>query len=406
LNNFKIIAFTHKNIDISDIGHLHIDADFQEERLKQLKAKLQLTELLFLSTCNRVEYLFVFDGVCDVVFLEQFFFELYPDLDEDIRNRFIETADIFDGEQAVEHVLRVASSIDSMVIGEREIITQVRSAFESCKRMGLTGDFIRLLMRNTIETAKKVYTKTSISTKPVSVVSLAYQRLRDMNIPLDARFIIIGAGVTNTNMSRFLRKHGFTNFVVFNRTLHKAQQLATELKGVACPLTDLPSYTGGFDVIITCTGSENHLITPDIYKTLLQGDKSKKTIIDLAIPYDLDPQIVANHSVHHISVDYLKIISEANLKERAKEIQHVEAIIHEELLTFHSMFRQRQIEIAMREVPQKIKDIKETAKAVFAQDLANMDASAVDTMERMLTFIEKKYMSVPMKMAKEILIKS
>ena len=406
MKDFKIIAFTHKNLEVSDIGNLHIDADSQEYRLRQVKAQLQLDELMFLSTCNRVEYMMVFNGNCDVVFLEQFFFDLYPQMEEEVRNRFVQTAEVLEGDQAVGHILRVASSIDSMVIGEREIITQVRSAFETCKRMGLTGDFIRLLMRHTIETAKKVYTNTSISTKPVSVVSLAYHKLRELNIALDARFIIVGAGVTNTNMSRFLRKHGFTNFVVFNRTLAKAQNLANELKGEAYALDALNTYSKGFDVIITCTGSENHLITPEIYEMLLQGETNKKTIIDLAIPYDLDPQIAQKFPLKHISVDYLKVISEANLKERAKEIQHVEQILFEEMEKFHMMYKQRQVEIAMRDVPQKIKDIKQTAKAIFAQDIANLDASAQETLEKMLEFMEKKYISVPMKMAKEILVKS
>ena len=406
LREFKVIAFTHKNLEVSEIGNLHIELDFQEYRLRQVKAQLQLDELLFLSTCNRVEYFIVSAAACDRVFLEQFFFDLYPLMDDELRNRFVQSAEVYEGEKAVEHLLRVASSIDSMVIGEREIITQVRSAFESCKRMGLTGDFIRLLMRHTIETAKKVYTNTSISKKPVSVVSLAYHKLRELNIALDARFILVGAGVTNTNMSRFLKKHGFTNFVVFNRTLAKAESLANELKGTAYSLDELATYDKGFDVIITCTGSDNHLITPKIYQNLVQGETSKKTVIDLAIPYDLDPQITKRFSVKHISVDHLKVISEANLKERSKEIQHVEEILFEELEKFHMMYKQRQVEIAMRDVPQKIKDIKTTAKAVFAQDIANLDASALETLEKMLEFMEKKYISVPMKMAKEILVKS
>jgi glutamyl-tRNA reductase len=116
-----------------------------------------------------------------------------------------------------------------MIVGEREIITQVRNAFELCKKNGLTGDFIRILLRHTIETAKRVYTETTIATKPVSVVSLAYHKLRDMNISLDARFLIIGAGVTNTNMSKFLRNHGFKKFTVYNRTLSKAENLAKDL---------------------------------------------------------------------------------------------------------------------------------------------------------------------------------
>jgi glutamyl-tRNA reductase len=405
LKDFKVIAFTHKNFDVSHIGNLHIEPDYQEYRLRQVKAQLQIEELMFLSTCNRVEYLLVFDGVINSVFLEQFFFDLYPLIEEDLRNVFIHAAQVFEGEEAIEHTLRVASSIDSMVVGEREIITQVRSSYENCKRMGLTGDFIRLLMRHTIETAKKVYTHTSISTKPVSVVSLAFHRLQELSPALNSRIVLIGSGVTNTSMARFLFKHGFTNFTVFNRTLENGKKLAEEIKGKALPLSDLTHYKEGFDILITCTGSEDHIISPFIYEQLLQDDEDRKIVIDLAIPYDLDPSVPELFPVKHISVDDLRLVSESNLKERTKEIAHVEKILFDELAQFSHIYKLRQVELAMRDVPMKVKDIKATAKTVFARELETLDPAAQEVLENMLNFIEKKYMSVPMKMAKEILIK-
>ena len=209
LEQFNIIAFTHRNLDVNDVGLLHIDDSNQEERLGKLKEALQLEELMFLSTCNRVEFIFCTEKEVEFHFLMKFFETLYPTFTRDQIGHFAHRGDIYKGISGVEHMLAVASSIDSMIVGEREIITQVRNAFDSSKKLNLTGDFIRLVIRHTIETAKRVYTETSIATKPVSVVSLAYHKLRDMNIPLNARILIIGAGVTNTNMSRFLRKHGF-----------------------------------------------------------------------------------------------------------------------------------------------------------------------------------------------------
>jgi glutamyl-tRNA reductase len=272
--------------------------------------------------------------------------------------------------------------------------------------MGLTGDFIRLLMRHTIETAKRVYTETSIATKPVSVVSLAYHRLRDMNIPLDARILIIGAGVTNTNMSRFLRKHGFKKFVVFNRTLSKGEQLATELNGRALPLEDLTTYSEGFDVIIACTGADAHIITPEIYDQLLQGETSRKVVIDIALPQDLDPRIIEKHPVTHISVDLLQKISTENLKERSKEIQHVEEILAEAMFDFKHIAKVRSVELAMREVPEKVKQIRATAmNDVFKNDLDQLDDASKEVLEKIIGYMEKKYMSMPMLMAKDILLK-
>ena len=406
IEQFHIVAFTHRLVDVNQIGVLHIEDGKQEDRLQLLKQEMNLSELMFLSTCNRVEFSFITPNAVDQSFLYQFFQVLYPYFTDEQLTFYSKNSESLSGEIAVAHLFAVASSIDSMVIGEREIITQVRHAFETSREMGLTGDFIRLLMRHTIETAKRVYTETSIATKPVSVVSLAYHRLRDMNIPLDARILIIGAGVTNTNMSRFLRKHGFKKFVVFNRTLSKGEQLAAELNGRALPLEDLMTYSEGFDVIIACTGADAHIITPEIYDQLLQGETSRKVVIDIALPQDLDPRIIEKHPVTHISVDLLQKISTENLKERSKEIQHVEEILAEAMFDFKHIAKVRNVELAMREVPEKVKQIRATAmNDVFKNDLDQLDDASKEVLEKIIGYMEKKYMSMPMLMAKDILLK-
>lgn len=406
LDKFHSIAFTHRNLDVKDLGLLPIDESKQLDRLAHLKSTMNLTELMFLSTCNRVEFIFCSEETVSTSFLVQFFDSIYPEFSNEQKEHFAERADVFKGTNAVEHILSVASSIDSMVIGEREIITQVRNAFDISKKLNLTGDFIRLVMRHTIETAKRVYTETSIATKPVSVVSLAYHKLREMNIPLDARMMIIGAGATNTTMSRFLRKHGFKNFVVFNRTLSKAENLAKDLHGKAFGLEALEHYKEGFDVIISCTGSDSHIITPELYEKILIGEESRKVVIDIAVPQDLHPEILSNHAVTHISVDFLQKISNENLKVRSNEIQHVEEIISEALFDFKHLQKVRNVELAMREVPLKVKQIRATAmNEVFKNDLDALDENSKEVLDKIISYMEKKYMSVPMIMAKEILIK-
>jgi glutamyl-tRNA reductase len=405
LETFHSIVFSHRNLSVDEIGLLHIAEDDQQTRLTAIKQSFSLPELMFLSTCNRVEYHLRSEEKIEKEFLESFFQQLYPQLSEENRNNLVQNSEVHSGIEAVEHLLRVASSIDSLVIGEREIITQVRNAFELSKANGLTGDFIRLLLRHTIETAKQVYTQTSIATKPVSIVSLAYHRMCDLNIPLSARVLIVGAGVTNTNMSKFLKKHGFKNFAVFNRTLSKAQALAEDLKGTAYELAALANYDEGFDVLLTCTGSEEHVITPAIYKQLLQGDTNKKVVIDLALPQDLDPLIKEEYKVNHISVNYLQEISAKNLAERSKEVEHVEQIIKEKVEDFKQINRLRKVELAMREVPQKVKDIRSAAvNEVFKNELANLDDNSKEVLEKVIDYMEKKYMSMPMLMAKEILL--
>lgn len=407
LEQFYTLAFTHKNMDVSEVGKLHIELDKQQKVLSLFKQTLQLDELMFLSTCNRVEFLFCTSKIVDENFIQHFFQTLYPHYDKEQISVFEQAVESYSGVHAVEHILQVASSIDSMIVGEREIITQVRNAFNASKEMHLTGDFIRVVMRHTVETAKRVYTETSIANKPVSVVALAYHTLRDMDISLDARVLMIGAGMTNSNMAKFLKKHGYKNFTVFNRTVEKAEALAKDLHGTGYGLDALHTFDKGFDIIITCTGSEAPVITPEIYTQLLQGEKSKKVVIDIAIPHDLDAEIVKNNHVNHISIDYLQKISDKNLQERSKEIVHVEQILSEAVESFMYIHKMRQVEIAMREVPNMVKDIRATAiNEVFKKEIQTLDDDSREVLDKIIGYMEKKYISMPMKLAKEIMLKS
>ncbi len=406
MEDFHILAFTHRQLEVNQIGWLHIAPDDQKDRLSALKTHFGFEELMYISTCNRVEFIIRSATTVDTDKVGAIIATLFPDHDNTKVELFANNAEIYKGASAVEHLIKVTSSVDSMIIGEREIITQVRKAFQDCKGYGITGDGIRLMIRFTIETAKKVYTETNIAQRPVSVVSLAYHTLKGKDVPLDARVLVVGAGVTNTNMTRFLKKHGFTNFAVFNRTFSKAEHLAHQLKGTPYPLEQLANYDKGFDVLITCTGADRSIIDESLYNQLLQGDESSKIIIDLAIPSDMDRAVINHHVIDYISVDFLQKISSKNLEKRAREIIHVEEIIQDAVEDYKVMFKERQVELAMREVPEKVKEIKSTAlDHVFAKDLASLDDDSRETMERIMDYMEKKYMSMPMKMAKEILLK-
>lgn len=407
IRQFHTIAFTHRNLDVAHIGRLHIDTEMQQARFAAVKRSLNIEEVLFLSTCNRVEYQLVTAQQVDTDFLSNFFASLYPEFDSQDLGFYAASASVMTGIDAVEHVLKVASSIDSLVVGEREIITQVRQSYEQSRELGLSGDFIRVLIRHTIETAKRVYTETKISQKPVSVVSIAYQRLQSMDVASDARVLVVGAGVTNTAMTRFLKKHGMNQFAIFNRSLDKAQSLAEELGGLAYPLSELPNYTKGFDILVACTGADHALVGADLYEKLLQGDTQPKITIDLALPNDIADEVHDRFPTRQISINVLQGISDNNLQERSQEIAHVEAIVAEALEEFKRIAKMREIEVAMRPVPQMVKEIKAAAfNEVFKNEIEQLDENSLEVLEKITAYMEKKYMSMPMLMAKEILIKS
>ncbi len=389
---------------MNDIGKLHIDENDVKSRLEGLKQSLNIDELLYLSTCNRVEFLLSSSSKIDTPFLKKFFSAFDPTWKTTDITWAIENAQVFENDDALRHLFNVASSIDSLVVGEREIITQVRNSYEKCNELGLTGDLLRIAVKKTIEVAKDVYTHTNIAKNPVSVVSLAYRKLRALNVKQDARFLIIGSGVTNTTMGKYLKKHKFANFTVFNRTLENAEKLANDLNGKAFPLSQLENYKEGFDIIVTCTGAAESVITPAIYKSLVGTDKSKKVVIDLAIPNDLDSEILNNYDVNLIAVNNLQEVAKENLQARQQEMDACNTIIEQNIEEFKQIIKTRKVELAMSEVPKKVKEIRETANEVFAKELKNLDAESKEVLDKILAYMEKKYISVPMKMAKDILI--
>ena len=402
MDRIHCIAFTHKKLPLEVIGKMHVGDDRLRDHLENLKAALEIPELMYLSTCNRVELFLAGSGSVDLAKAVSTLLGVAegPEFESAYRN-----AEMYHGEDAVKHLFRVSASLDSMVIGEREIITQVRKSYDRCREWGLTGDTLRLMMRKNVETAKRIFTETGIFRRPVSVVSLAYHRLKDLNFPEDSRVVLVGAGKTNRTMAKFLSKHGYTNLTIFNRTIERAKALVEQTGGKALPLEEIGNFNSGFDVLITCTGADEPVITSERYQALLAGDDSKKVIIDLAVPGDVDPDILENHSVKMIDVARLKRVADKNMRERENEVEQCEAIVEEALANFEELHRVRQMELAMQDIPKAVKDIREKAtSSVFAKDLSELDEDSRDIVERMLDYMEKKYISVPMRMAREVML--
>jgi len=407
LKYLKVIAFTHKQIELKELGRLVICQENLTEKLQQVKAQFQISELFYLGTCNRVEFILVTDQVVDKEFTKKFMSAMEMGLCHHSIGSFLESVSIYEDQEALNHLLRISCSLESLIVGEKEILPQLRKAYENCREAGLTGDFLRLVMNCVVKAAKEVYTDTNISKNPISVVSLAYRKLRDLKLTTNARILIIGAGETNFNISKYLQKHKFTNFAVFNRTLSKAQQLAADLGGDALKLSALKDYTKGFDAIITCTSSTEPIITPELYTSLLNGETGKKTIVDLAVPNDTHPDVLRDFPVNFIEVHSLNEVAKKNMQERYEELVHAEAIIQTNITEFNTMLKQRRIEVAMRQVPEKIKEIRNNAiNTVFAEELSGMDQQSREILEKVINYMEKKYISVPMIMAKDILINS
>lgn len=404
LKYLKVIAFTHKQIELKELGKLVICQENLTAKLQEAKEHFEIPEIFYLATCNRVEFVMATSQKVDKDFAREFITFMNIGLCEHFLETFIAGASIYEEKEALTHLLRTSCSMESLVVGEKEILAQMRKAYECSRACGLTGDYLRLVMNRVVKAAKEVYTDTNISRNPISVVSLAYRKLKELALTANACILIIGAGETNKNISKYLQKHKFSNFAVFNRTKFKAEELAAELNGKAFGLDELANYREGFDVIITCTSAISPIITSEIYKTLLNGDTSRKTIVDLAVPNDTAAEVVEAFPINYIEVHTLNELSKSNLQERYQELIHAEKIIEQNIIDFIPVLKQRRIELAMREVPEKIKEIRQRAvSCVFADEIQLMDIQSREVLEKVINYMEKKYISVPMRMAKEIM---
>lgn len=401
----KVIAFTHKHIDLKDLGKFVICNETLEGRLENVRNRFDIPEIFYIGTCNRVEFVFSASQALTPDFIKDFIRTINFCVPEENLDAFLNQVSVYEEIEALNHLLRISCSLESLVVGEKEILAQVRKAYEHCREAGFTGDYLRLVMSRVVKTAKEVYTHTKISLKPISVVSLAYRKLRDLKIFSNARILIIGAGETNRSISKYLQKHKYSNFSVFNRSLANAESLAKDLNGEAYDLEYLKNYKKGFDVIITCTSATEPIITNEIYQSLLNGETDKKVIVDLAIPNDTCGSVIALNPVHFIDVCSLQEIANQNLQERYQELIHAERIIDQNIHEFKPELKQRRVELAMREVPEKIKEIKKAAfSCVFANEINGLDENSRQVLEKVINYMEKKYISVPMVMAREILV--
>lgn len=370
-----------------------------------MKSQMGIDELIYLSTCNRVEFIMVAHDALSKNYLTKFFTAFNPDWDQEQVDWAASQSRTYEGQRALEHLFYVSSSVDSLIVGEREIITQVRQAYEACFEFGITGDSLRLLIKRAVETAKRIYTETQIAQNPVSVVSLAYRKMREQEIDPKPRVMMIGAGQTNQTMGQYLRKAPYGELTVYNRTHSKAEDLAEIMQGKGKPLSDLSEHSSGFDIMITCTGSENSIIDLELYKKLVGTDSDQKIVVDLAIPSDLSDDI-RNENVTYIGIADLKNEARRNLETRQGEMEKCKHLIGESILEFEDILRRRKVELAMQEIPEQIKAIKEKAlNEVFTKEVDSLDENSKEVLEKVMHYMEKKYISGPMKLAKEIMTK-
>lgn len=404
LDNFKLITITHHKLNVNELENFIVKYDDESQlstRLQNLKSALKIEELYYLATCNRVQFLLFTPQQVDTEFSEKLFKQINPSLTNETFAQASKFIDVYTGMDAINHLFEVSSSIDSLVVGEREILRQYRQAYQKCLDYGLTGDNLRLVDKVTVQAAKDVYANTKIGEKPISVVSLAIQKLLQADLSQQAKIILIGAGETNKLVGKFLKKHGFENVTIFNRSLDNAQSLSEMLKARAFHLSELKDYKEQFDCIISCTGSPDVIVDESMYSSLLGGDDSKKLLIDLAVPNNIDKAIESQYNVDLIDIEKLRILANENLAYRKDEVVIAKEILKDHVLNFEKVYQQRQIEKALSSLPEQIKEVKERAlEKVYKKQIEQLNPEAQLLIQEMMDYMEKKCVGVPMKVAK------
>ena len=404
LSGYKVITVTHHKLNVQDLGHFYIQGEGDQrvtEGLNSLKQAFEISEIQYLETCNRVSYLFYADRELDTPFLREFFSKINPDLGEDVLSSLEKFVSVHEGEHAIRHIFHLASSMDSLVVGEREIFRQYRTAYDTCRAAGLTGDNLRLWEKATVKTAKEVYNKTRIGEKALSIVSLAIQSLRKHRPLADAKVLLVGAGETNALVGKFLKKYDCKSIKIYNRSLHNAVELAQEVGAESYHMQALAEVGGDFDVLIVCTSANKVVIDHSLYETMLAGDQSKKVVIDLAVPRNVGEDVVSAFPMEYIDIESLKKISENNLAFRKREVDKALPIIEDNVREFADLYRRRQIEKELAHVPQEVRSVKERAmNEVFKDRVASLDPGSQDLISEMMDYMEKKCISIPLKLAK------
>ena len=406
IDNFHIITLTHQTINVDQIGHFvvkHQTKDDLRSKLTDIKQQFDIDEIVYLSTCNRVSYIFYREEDLDENYLKSFFHAINHDLNDDRLNKLSKFVRLHSGIKAINHLFELSASIDSLVVGEREIFRQYREAYDQSVEWSLAGDHLRMLDKYTVTTAKEIYANTKIGEKPLSIVSLAIKRMLNINADPQQRVLLVGAGETNRLVGKFLKKYDFTDITIFNRSLDNAKELSSSIGAKAYHISELASYDKGFDIMVVCTGSTESIISADIYSQLIRRDESKKIVIDLSVPHNVDESVQTGFDMHYINIEQLRSLAEQNLEHRKNEIGSAKKIIKSRLFEFQKVYQQRQIEKAFHKIPEEMKAIKERAlNSVYAKQIDALDDEAKALVLEMMNYMEKKCVSVPMKVAKEI----
>lgn len=352
-----IIGLNHKTAPIEIREKLAFQESAIEEALTRAHSLSALRENMILSTCNRVEIYAVSQEVEKTIGDLKSFLSIYHNLPLSL---FEKSLYLLIGEEAVRHSFRVASSLDSMVVGEPQILGQLKSAYALATESKTSGLVLHRLLHRAFNVAKRVRTETRIGNSAVSVSSVAVELAETIFGSLEQRTaLLIGAGEMCELAARHLLAGGVEKILITNRTYDRALSLAREFNGEAIPFDEMGEGLKKADIVISATDSPQFLIMHRQMSRLMKARRQKPIFfIDIADPRDVEPSVGDIENAYLYNIDDLQKLANENIKDRGKEAQKAEAIVQGEVMKFVRWYQSLEITPTITALKEKCEEIR------------------------------------------------
>lgn len=385
---FVVLGLNHTTAPVDVREKLYISQEALPKILERLSHR-GMVEAIVLSTCNRTEFYVSGPDVERTAALLVSEVISYFHVDEAWLKRFIY---VFGEDDAYRHLFRVASGLDSMVIGEPEILGQLKEAYRIAGETGSLNSFFERAFSRAFQTAKRVRTETRIGYNPVSISSMAVEMAKKIFGDLaQKKILVVGAGEMCEVALKHFRKEGLSDVIITNRTYQKARQLAEEVIGTAYPFEELPNLFLQTDLILSSTGADKPFITRALIGAAMKKRKNRPLfLIDIAVPRDVEPEVNDLENVYVYDIDDLKGLSQAHLSNRLEEADRAQAVIEEEMLKFAAWKRQQDINPFIARITDSMERIRSAEIRKTMQKLGQVDDQTARQMDLLTKSIVNK----------------
>ncbi len=393
---FLVTGLNHKTAPVELRERLAIAPEALPETTRALMAEPGVKEAMILSTCNRVEVLVAHNGT--EPHLPEFLAQHFALDRESLEPHLYQYQD----EDAIRHMFRVAASLDSMVVGEAQILGQVKQSWSVARELGAVKGPLDKLLQGAFSAAKRVRSETEIGSSSVSIASVGVDLARRIFGSLDGKkILVIGAGKMSELAARHLMQHGAGSIMVANRTHERAVKLAEQFMGEAIRFENLDARAHEADIIITSTGSTKHIIGAEQAQAMLHRRRHRPVfLIDIAVPRDVDPQINRIEGIFLYDIDDLQSVAASNLVDRGREAERAEAIIAEETERFRKRIRTVDITPVILHVQAKTEEMRQAELHRARQLMQGLTSEQQAAVEALTRGLMNKFLHLPLQALK------